>query len=170
MFTYENLRFVEVTPEDLPLLMKLRNAPESWSGTRDAFSIQTPAQQEAWYRSLHGEHEMAFMIQDGAKKVGMIRVGNVELKTRSIGLTGLQIFPNQSGKGYGSKAMRGAAVWAIRELGFHRVTAEALDTNVGAQKAIIKAGFTYEGEKRSYVFRSGVWHNFLQYSILEEEL
>ena len=170
MFIYDNLRFLEVTPEDLPLLMKLRNAPESWSGTRDAFSIQTMHQQQKWYKSLNGESNMAFMIQDAGKKVGMIRVGNVELKTRSVGLTGLHIFPNREGKGYGSRAMRGTAIWLLNELGFHRVTAEALDSNVGAQKAITKAGFTYEGHKRSYVFRAGRWHNFLQYSVIEGEL
>lgn len=170
MFTYEELKFIEVTPEDLPLLMNLRNSPGSWHGTRDAFSIQTLHQQEAWYKSLNGESNMAFMIQVAGKKVGMIRIGNVELKTRSVGLTGLQILPKYAGKGYGSRAMRGAAIWLIHELGFHRVTAEALDDNEGAKGAIIKAGFTCEGMKRLYVFRGNRWHSFYQYSVIEGEL
>jgi len=170
MFEYDHLKFVELSPEDLPFLMEMRNLPESWAGTRDAFPVATLHQQQKWFESLHGEHDFVLKIVDEGKWVGIIRIGNIELKTRSIGITGLQTFPGNGGHGYGTRAIRGAAEWAIRELGFHRVTAEGMDDNPAVQKAITKAGFTLDGVKRSYIWRGGKWHDFNQYSILEGEL
>jgi RimJ/RimL family protein N-acetyltransferase len=74
---------------------------------------------------------------------------------RALGLVNLQfgedatlavsVFPAERGRGIASRAMRLAATWGLRELGLHRVVAEAAADNVASIRAIEKAGFRREG-------------------------
>ena len=74
---------------------------------------------------------------------------------RALGLVNLQfgedatvavsVFPEERGRGIAPRAMRLAATWGLRELGLHRVVAEAAADNVASIRAIEKAGFRREG-------------------------
>lgn len=54
-------------------------------------------------------------------------------------------------------------------LKLHRVWAGFLPSNVAAQQAIEKAGMVREGLLRHYGYVDGVWHDIVQYSILEDD-
>lgn len=168
-FTRCDLLFREVETGDLLWLRALRNSPNFDGGRRDARSLQTLEQQQAWYKTL-GATNQAFVVVDGDTRIGLLRISNFDWLHRSVGLTGCDVHPDHSGKGYGTKIMRSGAEYCILTLGMHRVTAQAMDTNPAAQRIILKAGFTLEGVWRKYLRRDNVWHDFLQYSILEDEL
>jgi len=171
MFTYDGLLFREVEMSDLEMLRRQRNDPNAWAGYRDPTPVMTMYEQDKWYITL-GRDNMAFIVEDATTRlpVGLLRISNFDRLHRSVGLTGCDVFPKHVKKGYGTRIMRGGVWFCINVLNFHRVTAQALDNHKGAQRIIEKAGFKLEGAWRSYLKRDGAWHDFLQYSILEDEL
>lgn len=179
MFTKQGLIFRPVEPSDLEMLMHHRNA--NLAGLRTPIPVMGMSEQTMWYDSLHAEN-MAFIAittevrskerieQFEGDVVGMLRISNIEWPQRSAGVTGIDVFAGHTGNGYGTRILRGGIEWLMQDLGFHRVTGEALDTSLAAQKIILNAGMKLDGCKRSYIFRDGAWHDFRQYSILEGEL
>lgn len=166
-FTRQGLFFRPVEPSDLEMLMQHRN--HNLSGLRTPIPIMGMSEQAMWYDSLHKEN-LAMIAMDAADAVGMLRISNIEWPQRSAGVTGIDVFAGHTGNGYGTRILRGGIEWLVQDLGFHRVTGEALDTSLAAQKIILNAGMKLDGCKRSYIFRDGTWHDFRQYSILEGEL
>lgn len=175
MFVRQGLLFREVEASDLDILRLQRNDLAAWPGYRDPHPVMTLHNQDAWYLTL-GRDNMAFIIEDPQssddvdKRIGLLRISNFDRLHRSVGLTGCDVFPHAGRRGYGTRIMRGGVEFCIHTLGFHRVTAQSLDDNIAAQRIIEKAGFTEEGAWRKYLKREGVWHDFIQYSILEDEL
>jgi RimJ/RimL family protein N-acetyltransferase len=53
----------------------------------------------------------------------------------------VSVFPQARGRGVASKALRLGAIWGLRQLGLHRVFAEAAADNLASIRAIEKAGF-----------------------------
>lgn len=166
-FTRQGLFFRPVEPSDLEMLMHHRNA--NLSGLRTPIPIMGMSEQTMWYDSLHKEN-MAFIAMDAADAVGMLRISNIEWPQRSAGVTGIDVFAGHTGKGYGTRILRGGVEWLMQDLGFHRVTGECMEGNVAAKRIIENAKFTLEGRKRNYLWRDNHWNDFLQYSILEGEL
>lgn len=180
-FTRQGLLFRAVEPSDLEMLMQHRNA--NLAGLRTPIPIMGMSEQAMWYDGLHKEN-MAFIasarndgtvlwpeeIRSKSWDVGMLRISNIEWPQRSSGVTGTDVFTGWTGKGYGTRILRAGAEWLLQDWGMHRVTAEAAEFNVGAQRVIEKAGFKREGMKRGYLWRNGKFNDFYQYSILEGEL
>ena len=167
-FSKNGLRFREVEESDLAYLRLWRNMPEMSSGWQSPESVQTAYGQLEWYKSL-GPWKQAYIVEDQSVVVGLLRF-TLEPEKRRGALTGTDVAPNRQGKGYGQKILRSGAEYVLHDLGYHRVTAEALETNVAAQKIILASGFQYEGTLRDYVWRDGKWHKWYIYSLLENEL
>ncbi len=173
-FTRQQLHFREVDEADLSMLRDLRNT--AWAGYRDPTSVQTPDQQRAWYYSL-GPDNQAYIVEDaagsgveGMTSVGLLRFGNFDRVNRAVTITGVDVFIAHRSHGYATKIMRAAAEYMLHDLGFHRIVGECTSDNIGMKKAMEKAGYTLEGCKRAYIWRSGQWWDFLQYSLLSDEL
>lgn len=167
-FVKNGLTFREVEISDLLVLRLWRNMPEMSAGWHHPISVQTTDQQMNWYRKLDA-HNQAFMVVDTAAIVGLLRF-RLDPEDRRAALTGTDVAPNQQGKGYGKRILRSGAQHVLHDLGYHRVTAEALDSNIAAQKIIETSGFQLEGTLRDYVWRDGEWHKWFIYSLLENEL
>jgi RimJ/RimL family protein N-acetyltransferase len=172
-FKRQDLVFREVEPSDLPLLRDHRNDPESWIGLRDPYPVMTSRNQLDWYNNL-SRSNMAFVVVDDTlpadDRVGLLRISQLDLTNRSAGITGVDVFKNHRGHGYATKIVRGGAEYLIEELGFHRVWGQATAENLPMQKAMLRAGYQLEATFRSYIWRGNQWHDFLQFSILAEEL
>lgn len=166
-FSRQSLHFREVDPNDLPALRDLRNT--EWSGYRDPTSVQTMEQEYRWYTSL-GQDNQAFMILESGVPVGLLRFGNFDRVNRAVTITGVDVFPDARGRGIATGVMRAAAEYMLHDLGFHRIVGECTSGNIGMKKAMERAGYVMEGCKRSYIWRSGQWWDFLQYSLLSDEL
>lgn len=166
MFIKQSLTFSPVEPWHLAKLRLERN--RNLSGVRTPIPVQTMEQQEKWYHSLD-ERNLAFVVSEGEDDIGFIAI-KLEPENQAAALVGCTVFEGFEGKGYGTRILRGAAEWLIRDLGYHRVQAEALELHTRAQRIILKAGFKKEGTKRGYIWRDGCWQDFEQYSILAGEL
>ncbi len=167
-FCKNGLRFREVEESDLAMLRLLRNMPEMAAGWQSPESVQTAYGQLEWYKSL-GPWKQAYIVEDQSIVIGLLRF-TLEPEKRRGALTGTDVVPTQQGKGYGKRILRSGAEYVLRDLGYHRVTAEALDANAAARRIIEAAGFKAEGIYREYVWRDGAWHHWLIYSLLEDEL
>ena len=168
-FISKDLIFREIEPQDLDFLRRIRNSPDMNPGWRTPVSVQTPQQQEAWYRTL-GPQNQAF-IACPADKVGEgIGLLRFKLDGRICALTGTDVLPQYQGLGFGRKILFAGAQHAFRDLGCHRVTAESLKSNIPARKIIEHVGFRFEGTLRSSVWRNGEWQDWLIYSLIEGEL
>jgi RimJ/RimL family protein N-acetyltransferase len=175
MFTKGGLTYREVEPVDLPLLREQRNT--QWVGYRDPTSVQTAQCEKRWYDTLCADNQ-AFIVEDDQRKgdqkfpytVGLLRLSGFDRLNRAVTIVGIDVFPDATGKGYATRMMRGAAEYMLHDLGFHRIVGECTAGNIAMKRAMEKAGYVLEGRKRGYIWRSGSFHDFLQYSLLAEEL
>ncbi len=167
-FVRNGLHFREVEEFDLEWLRALRNDPRNTPGWRDPRSVQTVHVQDAWYMTLNNLNQ-AFVVGDGNERVGLLRF-RLDYPMSIAAMTGTDVMPELTGKGYGRRILRSGAEYVIQELGFHRVTAEALESNTAAIHIIQAAGFKSEGTLRGYIWRNGKWNNWHIFSLLREEL
>ena len=166
-FTRQGLSFREVEEFDFEWLRALRNDPRSAGGWRDPRSVQTLHVQEEWYGSLNNLNQ-AFVAGDGNQTVGLLRF-KLDYAMSEARMTGTDVMPEMVGQGYGRRILRAGADYVIQDLGFHRVTAEALESNTAAIHIIQAAGFKAEGVLRSYIWRNGKWNNWHLFSRLRED-
>jgi len=82
----------------------------------------------------------------------------------------ISVFPQARGRGVASKALRLAATWALRELGLHRVFAEAAADNHASIRVIEKAGFQREGVLRAHCKTHGRRHDCVMFSLLPQDI
>ena len=167
-FHRNGLHFREVEEFDLEWLRALRNDPRSTPGWRDPRSVQTMHNQEEWLKTLNNLNQ-AFVVGDGNERVGLLRF-RLDYAMSEARMTGTDVMPEMTGQGYGRRILHAGAHYVIQDLGFHRVTAECLDTNVAAAAIIRNAGFKPEGTLRGYVWREGAWRNWHIFSLLREDL
>jgi RimJ/RimL family protein N-acetyltransferase len=181
-FTRNGLRFREVEEFDLEWLRQLRNDERNTAGWKDPRSVQSIHVQDAWYMSLNNLNQ-AFVVEDPVKiadavetkefwkgkPIGLLRF-RLDYPMSIAAMTGTDVLPEQTGHGYGRRILRSGAEYVIQELGFHRVTAECLDSNIGAARIIQEAGFKSEGVLRNYIWRGNAWHNWHIFSLLREDL
>ncbi len=166
-FTRNGLTFREVEPFDFDWLRALRNDPRSTAGWRDPRSVQTIHNQEGWYKTLDALNQ-AFVVGDGNETVGLLRF-KLDYPMSCAAMTGTDVMPEMTGKGYGRRILRAGADYVIQELGFHRVTAEAMESNTAAIHIIQAAGFKHEGTLRNYIYRNNRWNNWHLFSRLRED-
>lgn len=167
-FTKQGLWFSEVDEEDLDLLRTWRNDPTMSAGWHDPSSVQTHDEQRQWYFTLDRNNQ-AYMVEDGGETIGLLRFRLFPAQRRAA-LTGTDVSLQHQGKGYGKRILRAGAEYILHDLGYHRVTAEAMTSNVAAIAIIQSACFKPEGVYRDYVWRGGKWHNWHIFSLLEGEL
>ena len=71
-----------------------------------------------------------------------------------------------AGKGLMTDAVVTLVRHAFDRLGFHRIEAACLPTNVASRRVLTKAGFTAEGTARKYLRINGDWQDHLLFAIL----
>jgi RimJ/RimL family protein N-acetyltransferase len=73
------------------------------------------------------------------------------------------------GVGFATEAVRAIVDYGLRVLGLHRISAYASPGNPASLRVMEKAGIRYEGLIRGVVFKDGIWHDAVQYAILEDD-
>ena len=130
--------------EDVPLIAAASHDPETRRRMED--EPMTPERErsslaraeEQWRSGAAAPFVIADACSDRA--LGLVNLQFGEDPTLAV-----SVFPAERGRGIASRAMRLAATWGLRELGLHRVVAEAAADNVASIRAIEKAGFRREG-------------------------
>jgi len=111
-----------------------------------------------------------FVIADAAddRPLGLLNMQFGE--DEEVARFAISVFPQARGRGVAAKALRLAATWGLRELGLHRVFAEAAADNHASIRVIEKAGFQREGVLRAHCKTHGRRHDCVMFSLLPQDI
>jgi len=130
------------------------NTPESQGRFKDRF-----ASSGDWV-----DHYLHFALVQNGVLIGDIQLRHCD-KTMpdGSGHIGLDIAPDERGKGAGTAALNLAWAWAL-ENGFHRLEGSTSEENIAMQKAFKKAGWEYEGRLKKLFVQDGVAIDYLSFA------
>jgi RimJ/RimL family protein N-acetyltransferase len=83
---------------------------------------------------------------------------------------GISLAPEARGKGCGSEALRLCAKYLFENTPANRVEGSTDVENTAAQRALERAGFSFEGTNRGAQWRRGAYHDLRLYAVLRGEL
>lgn len=75
-----------------------------------------------------------------------------------------------SRQGYMTSALGALMPFVFRQLGFHRLEAACLPSNLPSRKLLTKCGFEHEGFARKYLKINGLWQDHLLFSAIDDNL
>ncbi len=91
--------------------------------------------------------------------VGTIGFPVISWPFRTAGVA-YDFHPAWFGRGMATRCCRAVTDWAIGRLGFVRVQATTLDTNLASRRVIEKSGFVYEGTLKNLKMVRGTPRDF----------
>ena len=106
-----------------------------------------------------------FAIEVNGEAVGSIGIfpqSSIHKKNAEIGYWLAEEFWR---KGIMSEAIRQIADYGFKTFDVTRIFARPFDINIGSQKALIKAGFTFECEFEKTIFKNGEYYDEIYFSI-----
>jgi RimJ/RimL family protein N-acetyltransferase len=158
---------------DVPLFVRWM----SDARTTRHLAIRSPigqAIEERWFEEMlehHGRDRWFFVIcrhVDG-RPVGSLDLHALDLTNGSAGI-GIAIGdPAETGRGYGSDALRVLIRFAFDELRLERVWLDVYDENAGARRVYERLGFVHEATFRHGLFRRGRFLDVHRLALLREE-
>lgn len=92
---------------------------------------------------------LSLAIEADGRAVGLLWLG-VRPQPRVLGV-GYWVIPDARGRGFGTRAVRRATLWALDTAGWSRVEAWVAPVNVPSQRLLASAGFQLEGRLRSFL-------------------
>ncbi len=161
-----NLRTIE--EEDLEFLRDNINSPR----IRTFLTVRKPqnmSQQKSFYEEvISGEEDVHLAVCDDEDIVGII---SLEEDRKDVGVAkiGIWIGKDYQGNGYGTEAAELITDYGFSTLDYHRVMAQAYESNKASQRIWEKLGFTKEGELREQIYRNGNRENAYVYGVLKRE-
>lgn len=163
----------EPTTDDLPLLDEWDQSLE-FRGEFNDFGLPHRPAAEKYEKGFIGEQNGTLLICEAAtdRPVGTIdwRPSMYGPPPESMAFQfGISLAPEARGKGYGPIAMRLVADYLFEHTKVNRVEGSCDSENVPSQRAMVKAGFTYEGTIRKAQWRRGAYHDLMYFSRLRGE-
>ncbi len=164
-----------VTEADLALLKAWSNDAD-FNSEYNSFGLQPADAREKQFAedglisSRHGS--LLIVTSNNDDSIGSISYHQVRYGPNEGSVAfniGLSIASEHRGKGYGVEAQKLLTSYLFATYPVMRVEASTDVENIAEQRALEKAGFTREGVLRQAQWRSGSWHDLVQYSKLRGE-
>ena len=169
MLQGEMVRLLAVDRENLPKFLGWVNDPE----VTQFLMVDPPLgmeQEEAWFEGLRDREAMVFTIQTmEGEVIGNCGLENDSWKDRKATLGIMIGSKTHWDKGYGTDAVRTMLRLCSIELNLMRVCLICDLSNVRAQRAYEKCGFSREGVMRAYRYKNGAYVDEVLMSILQPE-
>jgi [ribosomal protein S5]-alanine N-acetyltransferase len=108
------------------------------------------------------------LAKGGSSLVATVGFHTVSLQNGTAEIT-YDVSPSHWGKGIATAACQAAKVWAFEAVGWHRVQATTLLSNVGSQRVLEKSGFKREGLVRNFRLVRGRPADYWLYSAIPGE-
>jgi ribosomal-protein-alanine N-acetyltransferase len=112
-----------------------------------------------------------FLFRNGDNKL----LGGVTLTNARRGVSqsisiGYWVGAPYSRQGYMSAALRSLIPFVFGTLGFHRLEAACLPSNVPSRTLLENCGFHYEGLAKKYLRINGLWQDHLLFAAIDNDL
>ena len=110
-----------------------------------------------------------FVIEtlDG-KPVGIFNLNSVDERHGTFSI-GMQIIPEECGRGYGTAAMRILLRYAFDERRLHKYFGSVLEDNAASAAMLKKLGCVQEGVRRQQIYMNGRYMDEILYGLTAEE-
>jgi RimJ/RimL family protein N-acetyltransferase len=161
-----------VVESDLDLLGRLFTDPAAagdfeWYGWQDGRWLRRKWEDNG----LLGEDGGTLMTERAGETLGFVSWRKRHTWHRAwCWAIGVKVIPEARGRGHGTQAQRALVRYLFSHTQATRIEAETEVMNIAEQRALEKAGFTWEGVLRSVVFRAGQWRDGMIYSVLRDEV
>jgi RimJ/RimL family protein N-acetyltransferase len=158
--------------EDVPVIAEASHDPETRRRlddeplTPDRQRDSVSRAQEQWRTGTGAPFVIADATDDRPLGLLNLQFGEDE----EVAGLAVSVFPQARGRGVASKALRLGATWGLRQLGLHRVFAEAAADNLASIRAIERAGFQREGILRAHCKTHGRRHDCVMFSLLLQDI
>jgi ribosomal-protein-alanine N-acetyltransferase len=159
-------------PSDIPLLFKWLNDPKVWYYLDNPFPCKSLEQAEAYFRERKGQpyrYMILDALADGDTPIGTCHLFNLDWVSRCCEIAILICEETYWAKGYSLDTVQLLKDIAFRGLGMNRLEMFCVESNVGAHKGGIRAGFKPEGVLRQKKFISGKYEDFVVLGLLASE-
>lgn len=157
--------------KDMEFMREMLNDPEleklvvGWS-----FPISA-TEQEKWFASaIQDKTNLRFVIETKEEgPVGISILSGIDWKNRKA-LHGIKLSNTETRKkGLGTDTIMAIMRYAFDELNLNRLDANWLEDNMASQKLHIKCGWSVEGCRRNYIYKSGSYKKLILAGILKTD-
>lgn len=102
------------------------------------------------------------------KAVGGLNLNGINERHGTFSI-GIQIFPGERGKGYGTAAVRLLLKYAFLERRLNKFCSGWLEGNEGSEKMHAKLGCVVEGRLRQMTYHNGRYYDWIRVGLLKDE-
>jgi RimJ/RimL family protein N-acetyltransferase len=156
--------------DDVPLFVRWLNDARTTRTLSMIAPISVPME-EGWFERVvanqghDGYHFVICLLADD-RPLGTIGLFELDLRNGSAGL-GISVGdPADTGRGYGTDALRALVGWGFDMLRLERIWLDVYAFNPGARAVYERLGFVFEGTSRHGAFRFGEFVDLDRMSIL----
>ncbi len=149
--------------EDAEVIMEASLDPDIQRWNRPGREVSGADARERvgrWARSWEAETAAVWAVEaPGAERpVGLVGCGDLSLRAGS-GEIAYWLLPVARGRGLAAEATVRVCVWALEELGLHRLRLIHSVHNAASCRVAERAGFVLEGTMRSALLHADGWHD-----------
>lgn len=145
--------------------------PEVHKYLETRFSEQTLESVRGFVASMvESPHSYLFAIVENGSgtHVGNVKIGPVNPHHAFADVSYFLGERASWGKGYGTEAVRLVTRFGFERLGLHRCQAGLYASNIGSQRVLEKAGYTYEGRLAKQLRLGDAWEDHVWFGALRE--
>lgn len=106
---------------------------------------------------------------DGGEALGLIGWGDIDLHDGNAEIV-YWVLPAARGGGVVVEATKRLSLWALEDLGLHRLRLCHSTANPASCRVAEKAGYSFEGTQRSALLHEDGWHDEHLHSLVEGDL
>jgi RimJ/RimL family protein N-acetyltransferase len=110
----------------------------------------------------------AICENEGLTHVGNVKIGPVVPRHLFADVSYFVGERSAWGRGYGSEAVRLVTRFGFDHLGLHRCQAGLYESNIGSQRVLEKAGYTYEGRLAKQLRIGDRWEDHVWFGALKD--
>lgn len=111
-------------------------------------------------------HALFVFREEDDALVGGVTLSNIRRGVAQSCSLGYWAGEAYAGNGYITAAVRAVVRYAFDDLDLHRVEAACQPDNIASRRVLEKAGFTHEGQARSYLKIDGKWRDHFLFGIV----
>lgn len=160
------VRLREITPEDLDLLRRWRNACAEEGLFRAQYQPLTPPEQDQWYVQAQGSDRSRITLAVESNETvppapalaGSVSLASIDWRCRHAEV-GILLGPPWRRRGIGKAALAAICDYGFGALGLHRIWAEVFAYNEASVRLFEACDFAREGVWRDHQWWAGRWHD-----------